>query len=58
LNYVEGHTKSSETMSLGPAGASLDPEQAENFEDVSYIMDLGQHSLMLNLDIDGKAVRC
>lgn len=24
----------SETMSLGPAGASLDPDQAENFEDV------------------------
>ncbi len=32
-------------MSLGPAGASLDPEQAENFEDVSYILDRGNHSL-------------
>ena len=24
-------------MSLGPAGASLDPEQAENFEDVRFL---------------------
>jgi len=27
-------------MSLGPAGASLDPEQAQNFEDVSYSLYL------------------
>ena len=24
-------------MSLGPSGASLDPEQAQNFEDVSRV---------------------
>lgn len=24
-------------MSLGPAGASLNPEQAENFEDVRFL---------------------
>ena len=24
-------------MSLGPAGASLNPDQAENFEDVSFV---------------------
>lgn len=28
-------------MSLGPAGASLNPEQAENFEDVrSHVFDI------------------
>ena len=25
-------------MSLGPAGASLNPEQAENFEDVRFLL--------------------
>ena len=45
-------------MSLGLAGASLNPEQAENFEDVRHILDIGEHSLIPNLDIDGKAVCC
>ena len=34
-------------MSLGPAGASLNPEEAENFEDVSGIMSIS------GLDADG-----
>lgn len=30
------------TMSLGPQGSSLDPEQAENFEDVSHEGELNR----------------
>lgn len=32
---VETIPQQTAAMSLGPAGASLNPEQAENFEDVS-----------------------
>ena len=42
-------------MSLGPAGASLNPEHTENFEDVcSYILALQDSSY---LELDGEAVR-
>ena len=41
-------------MSLGPAGLSLNPEQAENFEDVcNRILSVQDHSY---LKTDGEAV--
>ena len=41
-------------MSLGPAGASLNPEYTENFEDVrSYILVLQDPSY---LELDGEAI--
>ena len=41
-------------MSLGPAGLSLNPEQAENFEDVcNRILNVQDDSY---LEIDGEAV--
>ena len=41
-------------MSLGPAGASLNPEHTENFEDVrSFILVLQDSSY---LELDGEAV--
>ena len=42
-------------MSLGPVGASLDPEQAENFEDVSHVIATAE--IELTEEIDGKAIR-
>lgn len=30
------------TMSLGPQGSSMDPDQAENFEDVSHEWELNR----------------
>lgn len=35
-------------MSLGPPGASLDPEQAENFEDVSPFVECYQIQLIIS----------
>ena len=41
-------------MSLGPTGASLDPEQAENFEDVCH--DHSDADKSANIAIDGEAI--
>lgn len=43
-------------MSLGPPGASLNPEQAENFEDVSPSRGMLPDST--NNAIDGETIRC
>ena len=42
-------------MSLGPPGASLNPEQAENFEDVSGVM---ASENPVDVRVDGKTICC
>ena len=44
-------------MSLGPAGASLNPEQAENFEDVRSQAFGVTVSCRVDLRVDGEAIR-
>jgi len=42
-------------MSLGPVGASLNPEQAENFEDVGNEYKLARYGT--DTQTDGEAIR-
>ena len=41
-------------MSVDPAGGALDPEKAQNFEDVSHLFSNERYSLMSFAD--GKAI--
>ena len=44
-------------MSLGPAGASLNPEQTQNFEDVRSFLLAATISRHVDELIDGKTIR-